>query len=100
MLPRVSDFADSFEWRKGQPKRGWPVFRRMLAVLIATLAFNAFGVGWACESSNGYQVLLAIVFAPVFLVWCNVHRSLLGRVIETIGWLCLGFFTVVAVGSM
>jgi hypothetical protein len=46
------------------------------------------GSGTGGSTWSGYFILLAIVFAPVALVWCNAGPY---RIIEWFGWVVLFF---------
>jgi hypothetical protein len=82
------------------PKANFATIRRMLAAIVATQTFCALGWGRAASNTHGYILLLAIVFTPATLVWCNARPRLINRVLEVFGWALLLFLCVIAVGSM
>src|SRR5215813_8225306 len=65
-----------------------PRTRRFLAVYFAANIFCAMGSAFRGTRSDHF-IMLAIVFAPVVLVWCNAYRSI--RFLEWLGWVCLFF---------
>jgi len=72
----------------------------MVAVMMGAQAFCALGEGRAAGSTDGYIVLLAIVFTPVAFIWCNARPCLTTQVLERIGWVLLVLFCVFAAGNM
>jgi len=76
------------------------LIRRMVAVMMGAQAFCALGEGRAAGSTDGYIVLLAIVFTPVAFIWCNARPCLTTQVLERIGWVLLVLFCVFAAGNM
>jgi len=67
---------------------------------MATQASCAFGAARAFESTRGYIILLAVVFTPVVFVCSHAGRRLTDSVVETVGWLLLLLFWIVAAGNL